>query len=313
MQSPNITNQSDNDAKYVVISPVRDEQAYLPFTIRSMVTQPVPPAEWIIVDDGSKDRTAAIAEEYASKFPWVRLARRNNRGFRSGGGGIEGFLYGVTLLQTQDWEFLVNLDGDVEFAPDYFERCFAKFREDPALGIGGGTIYNNIDGTLYPEKCAESHVRGATKIYRRECWEGLGGMVPGVGWDTVDEIKANMRGWATRTFDDVPIIHHRKTGAVHGWWADAAKNGCSDYFVGYHPVFFIAKCVRHLLFKRPFLARGTALAYGFLSAYLRGSPRIADQEFIRFLRQQQLRRLLSPKTRAVSLTSPAKCDFLKNS
>jgi glycosyltransferase involved in cell wall biosynthesis len=276
--------------KYVVISPVRDEEAYLPFTIESMLAQTVRPSEWIIVDDGSADRTTLIAQEYADRFPWIRVARRENRGFRSGGGGIEGFLHGLTLLHTQDWEFLVNLDGDVAFSPDYFQSCFAKFRDNPRLGIGGGTIYNNIDGKLYAETCAEFHVRGATKIYRRRCWDDLGGMVPGIGWDTVDEIKAQMHGWITQSFSDLQVIHHRWTGAARGLWANGVKNGHSDYFVGYHPVFFAAKCLSHL-FKRPFIIRGASLAYGFFSGYFQRAPRINDREFIRFLRHQQLRRL----------------------
>ena len=277
---------------YCIITPVRDEEEFIGGTIESVAAQTIRPAEWIIVDDGSTDQTSSIIERYAQKYPWIRAARLENRGFRSTGGGIDGFLYGVELLKTKDWEFLVNLDGDLTFSPQYFEECFAYFRKNPRLGIGGGTIYNKIGDQLHLEKCVDSHVRGATKIYRRQCWDSLGGMLRGLGWDTVDEIKARMRGWSTFAFPDLHLIHHRATGAALGLWADGVKNGRSDYIVGYHPLFFTAKCVFRA-FKPPFLIGALALAFGFSRSYLQRVPRVDDAEFIRYLRAQQLRRLFT--------------------
>jgi glycosyltransferase involved in cell wall biosynthesis len=279
--------------KYCIITPVRDEEEFIGATIEAVAAQTIRPAEWIIVDDGSVDRTGSIIDQYAQKYPWIRAANRENRGFRSTGGGIEGFLYGVELLETKDWEFLVNLDGDLTFSPQYFEKCFDQFRRNPALGIGGGTIYNKIGDGLYLEKCVDYHVRGATKIYRRRCWDSLGGMLRGLGWDTVDEIKAHMRGWSTFTFPDLHLIHHRATNAALGRWGGGVKNGHSDYIVGYHPLFFAAKCACRI-FKPPFLIGALALAYGFLRSYLLSAPRVNDPEFIRYIREQQLRRLFGP-------------------
>jgi glycosyltransferase involved in cell wall biosynthesis len=275
---------------YCIITPVRDEEEFIGGTIEAVAAQTIRPAEWIIVDDGSTDQTSAIVERYAQKYPWIRAARLENRGFRSTGGGIDGFLYGVELLKTEDWEFLINLDGDLTFSPQYFEKCFSYFRKHPDLGIGGGTIYNKVGDQLYLEKCVDSHVRGATKIYRRQCWDSLGGMLRGLGWDTVDEIKARMRGWSTFAFPDLQLIHHRATGAALGRWADGVKNGRSDYIVGYHPLFFAAKCARRA-FNRPYLITALALAYGFSRSYLQRVPRVDDAEFIRYIREQQLRRL----------------------
>jgi biofilm PGA synthesis N-glycosyltransferase PgaC len=275
---------------YCIITPVRDEEEFIGSTIEAVAAQTIRPAEWIIVDDGSADRTGFIIEQYALKYSWIRPARRENRGFRSTGGGIEGFLYGVEMLKTQDWEFLINLDGDLTFSPQYFEKCFEYFRKNPDLGIGGGTIYNKVGDQLYLEKCVDFHVRGATKIYRRQCWDSLGGMLRGLGWDTVDEVKAHMRGWSTFAFPDLQLVHHRATGSALGPWNDAVKNGHSDYIVGYHPLFFAAKCARRL-FRPPYLVGALALAYGFLRGYLRRSPRVDDAEFIRYIRGQQIKRL----------------------
>jgi len=276
--------------RYCIITPVRDEAEFIGAAIEAVAAQSIRPVEWIIVDDGSTDQTTTIVEQYARAYPWIRLARRENRGFRSTGGGIEGFLLGVELLRTTDWEFLVNLDGDLTFSRQYFEKCFEYFRKNPRLGIGGGTIYNKVGNRLFLEKCPDFHVRGATKIYRRQCWDSLGGMLRGLGWDTVDEIKAHMRGWSTFTFPDLQLIHHRVTGSAQGSWGNGVKNGHSDYIVGYHPLFFAVKCLRRL-FRPPFVMGAMALAYGFLGGYVRRAPRVNDREFIRYIRRQQLRRL----------------------
>jgi glycosyltransferase involved in cell wall biosynthesis len=285
----------DLTTKYVIVTSVRDEESFVQHTLDSVINQTVRPAEWAIVNDGSTDRTGIIVDHYAAHYPWIRALHRSNRGFRSTGGGIEGFLYGYESLECEDWEFLVNLDGDLTFAHDYFEKCFAYFRENPRLGIGGGTIYNKIGDQLQVERCPDFHVRGATKIYRRQCWESLGGMLRGLGWDTVDEIKANMRGWSTRSFPDLQLVHHRVTGTAEGRWRGLVKNGQADYIVGYHPLFFVAKCVRRA-FMSPYLIGAVGLGYGFLRGYLEHAPRVEDREFIRYLRRQQMSRLLCRET-----------------
>lgn len=275
---------------YCIITPVRNEEKFLAITIEAVAAQSILPAEWLIVNDGSTDRTAAIMDEYAAKYPWIRACHRADRGFRSTGGGIDAFLDGVEGLCSKDWDFLVNLDGDLSFGPDYFERCFRHFQEIPQLGIAGGTVYNKIGEELRVERVAQFHVRGATKIYRRQCWDSIGGMLRGLGWDTVDEIKANMRGWRTQSFPELQLIHYRVTGTAGGLWWGLVKDGRADYIVGYHPLFFAAKCVRRL-FRRPLLIGTLGLAYGYLQALFTGGPRVEDKEFVSYVREQQLRRL----------------------
>lgn len=282
---------ADQAVKYCMITSVRDEEQLLAGTIESVLRQTILPIEWIIVDDGSTDSTSAIIERYAQKYSWIRAFHRKDRGYRSTGGGVEAFLEAYPLLQAQNWEYLVNLDGDMTFDPDYFERCFEYFRSTPRLGIGGGTIYKKIGTQLRREKNPYFHVRGATKIYRRECWESLGGLFRGLGWDTVDEVKANQLGWNTRTFTDLVLVHHRATGAAWGSWGNAVNDGEADYIVGYHPLFFGMKCIRNI-FNPPFVFRSIGVAYGFLRSAVRSTPRIEDQEFRRYLRGQQLRRIL---------------------
>ena len=161
----------------------------------------------------------------------------------------------------------------------------------PSLGIGGGTIYHKAGKRLQLEKAPTFHVRGATKIYRRECWEKLGELWCGLGWDTLDEVKANHLGWKTQTFSDLQLIHHRVTGAVWGAWGNAVNDGEADYIVGYHPLFLCLKCARHI-FNSPYVVRSLGIAYGFLRGIVRRSPRASDRELRAYLRVQQLRRLI---------------------
>jgi len=277
-------------AQYCIITPVRDEAQFVLGTIESVLRQTIQPVKWIIVDDGSTDATNSIIARYAGEYSWIQTLRRENRGHRSLGGGVEGFLTGCKLLPSEAWEFLVNLDSDLTFAPDYFEKCFERFRTMPRLGIGGGTIYDRVDGHLRLESSPGFHVRGGTKIYRRECWEKLDGLFPSLGWDTVDELKANQLGWTTQTFPDLRLVQHRVTGSAWGRWGNAVNDGMADYVVGYHPLFFFLKCLRHV-FHAPYILRSLGLAYGFLFSLVRQSPYISDQELRIYLRRQQLRRL----------------------
>ena len=281
--------------KYCILTPTRDEEEFIANTIDCVARQTIRPAEWIIVNDGSKDRTGKIIDEYAEKYSWIRALHRPDRGFRTTGGGVEAFLDGLKLLTCQDWDFVVNLDGDVTFQDDYFEKCFQRFADNTQLGIGGGTIYNKIGNELVLEKCPTFHVRGATKIYRRACWETLGGLVRGLGWDTVDELTANMHGWKTETFDELHLIHHRVTGSSWGTWQGAVKDGKADYLVGYHPLFFAGKCVRRI-FKPPYVVQSLGLSYGFLRCYIEKTSRVVNPEVVHFVRQQQLGRLFGGET-----------------
>jgi hypothetical protein len=191
---------------------------------------------------------------------------------------------------------MAKLDGDLSFEPDYFEKCFAHFCNDPRLGIGGGSLYHvNENGEKELEKCPSFHVRGGTKIYRRACWEVLGGLWVGLGSDTLDEVKASMFGWKTMSFSDVHLVHHRYTGSAYGRWGGIIKNGRSDYVCGYHPLFFLSKCIVRLV-QWPYIVGSVALLYGFLTGYLKRVPRVNDQQLIRYLRRQQLARLCGKET-----------------
>jgi biofilm PGA synthesis N-glycosyltransferase PgaC len=289
-------NMSSKNTSYVVITPVRDEEAYIQSTIESMIHQTMLPREWIIVDDGSKDNTRRIVNDYANRYPWIRAVHRKDRGFRkSGGGVVDAFNDGYRSLNCSDWEFVVKLDGDLSFDPDYFEKCFGEFERNPKLGVGGGVICYIVNGAKEFEECPTFHVRGATKIYRKDCWDAIGGFWPVAGWDTMDEVKASMLGWTTNSFPDLHLHHHRGTGTAEGIWSGLVKNGRANYICGYHPLFMLSKCILRLG-RKPYIIGAAALMYGYSTGYLKRVPRVDDPETIGYLRRQQLSRLRGGET-----------------
>jgi len=281
---------------YVVVTPVRDEEAYLPKTIESMVAQTILPRQWVIVNDGSTDSTGQLIDDAARQYPWVRGVHRADRGSRKWGAGIiEAFYDGYHALGATNWQFMSKLDGDLSFEPDYFERMLDKFHGDPRLGVGGGVLYHEEGGRRVLEKNPEFHVRGGVKIFRRECWESIEGLWVGPGSDTVDEVKANMLGWTSKSFLDIQMTHHRFTGSSWGRWGGLVKDGKIDYVTGYHPLFLAAKSIIRL-FRKPFLIGSVAHVYGYLSARIQRMPRVDDPKVIGYLRQQQLARLFGGNT-----------------
>jgi poly-beta-1,6-N-acetyl-D-glucosamine synthase len=261
-----------------------------------MAAQTILPRQWVIVNDGSKDGTGRIIDQAASQYPWIRAVHRRDRGFRKWGAGIiEAFYDGYNSLDCDDWEYMSKLDGDLSFEPNYFERSLEKFNEHPSVGIGGGVLYHYRRGHKVLENHPRFHVRGGVKIYRRACWEAIGGLWVGPGSDTLDEVKANMLGWTTSAFFDIHLIHHRFTGASWGKWGGLVKDGKTDYVSGYHPLFLVAKSAARLA-RPPYVVGSIAHVYGYVSAYLQHMPRVDDLELIQYLREQQLARLLGRET-----------------
>lgn len=276
---------------YVAITPVKDEEKYIELTIRSMIGQTLRPNEWIIVDDGSVDGTAEIVESYVCEHPWMKLIKGGDQGLRAPGlRHIKAFYRGFHALEFTDWQFLVKLDGDLSFQNDYFEKCLAHFSESPKLGITGGMIINVVGDKLIPEKEPLWHVRGATKVYSRQCWDAIGGIALSPSYDTLDEVKANMLGYQTRSYPELQILHHRYTGKAYGGWGSAVKNGLCDYISGYHPIFMLLKCFKRV-FQPPYIVGAAGLLSGYISGYLLRKDQAPDKELIAYVRQQQVRRL----------------------
>jgi biofilm PGA synthesis N-glycosyltransferase PgaC len=272
--------------RYVIVTPVRNEARYIRFTLDSVVSQTIKPLEWIIVDDGSEDNTAEIAQEYAKSYPWIKVMAADLQGQRQRGGRVvRVFCAGFDAIAA-DYDFIVKLDGDLSFDDDYFEDLMRRF-EDPKLGIAGGEIHFLEGDSWRVEKTPLDHVRGATKVYRESCFQDIGGLAPVNGWDAVDELRAQMKGWKTRTFRDLCVRHHRPTGAVEGRLKGRVRQGETSYFLGYTWSQILARSTYRGLMDRPFILGGTAMLWGYVRSWLTRKPQFGDQELRAYLRQKK--------------------------
>lgn len=277
------------DSGYVAITPVKNEEAYIAETLESMLSQTRKPLEWVIVDDGSRDRTPGMIEEYSARHPWIRLLRLPGSP-RVRGGHIVGLFYkGLAASGADGSGYIVKLDGDLSFEPDFFERALKHMEMNPGLGITSGVSYLRSGGGLVEERSAAGHTLGACKVYRRRCFDEIGGLVPAMGWDGIDEIKAQMRGWGALPVPGLKVIHLRPEGAAKGAFRSGMERGRGSWFMGYHPLFFLVRAAKCAL-RSPL--DGVGMTVGYFKALLGRDKRIDDPEFIRYLRQSQIKRLL---------------------
>jgi glycosyltransferase involved in cell wall biosynthesis len=270
---------------------VRDEEQFVGAMIESILAQSVLPAKWVIVDDGSTDQTPAIIASYAQQANFIEFVQLPAREQRKAGG--EGVIpSALKRINPSDFDFLARFDADLLFEPDYIECILREFDRDPELGIAGGGIYDQRNGGLELEKEPEYHVRGALKMYRRRCFEDIGGLTTQIGWDTIDEVSAWVKGWRTKSFYHYKVIHRRPTGggldARRVYW----ERGRADYLTWSLPVFVLAKAAR-IAVTQLSVVRAFFYLAGFVSCYLAGDHRVQDARFVITRRAQQRRRLLT--------------------
>ncbi|MBI4717664.1 MAG: glycosyltransferase family 2 protein [Planctomycetes bacterium] len=284
----------DPSRQYLVVSPVRDEAAYLQRTIDSVVAQTIRPALWIIVDDGSKDETPTIASAASAAHPWIRLHRRADRGTRKVGGGVvEAFNAGLSLIDLSEFDYVCKLDGDLEFGPTYFQRLLERFEADPRLGTASGKSWVRHGERLVPERTGDEFSQGQSKLYRVACFREIGGFVNEVMWDGIDCHRCRMLGWNAQSFRDEELrfIHLRPMGSsfksiFHG----RLRWGRGQYFMGTHPLYALA-IAGYRMFERPYVLGGVCILLGYMASWLRRRPRYEDPAFREHLRHWQLSRL----------------------
>ncbi len=283
---------SDVNSGYVVITPARDEERFIEHILRSMITQTLRAEEWIIVDDGSTDGTAAIVRDYADRHPWLRLITQPDRGERKlGGGVVETFNRGLENLRSDGYAFVSKLDADLSLPPNYFEFLLQRFQENHRLGIASGCTFVRRGNTLVWERNSERSSRGMMKVYRRECFEDIGGLVAELGWDVIDDYKAQFLGWETRSYRDLVVIHHRPMGSSgKGILEGRRRFGEVHYLLSSHPLYAFCSGLYRML-ERPYVVGGLAVWYGYVRSFLSRKKRIAEGELKQFIRERQLERV----------------------
>lgn len=275
--------------RIALVTPLKDEEKFIKGMIDSILDQDIRPGIWIIVDDGSTDRTPEIVQDYCQRFPFIELLRLPARNERKPGG--EGaIVVALAKINPADFDYIARFDADLLFERDYFSRILQEFDRDPALGIAGGCLYVEKNGRRIPEKAPEYHVRGAVKMYRRECFVELGGLGTEIGWDTIDEVWAWTSGWRTRSFADIKVLHRRPTGVGMRAVRIYRERGRAEYLTWSHPVFVVLKVFK-IAIQNPINA--WSFAAGVYDAYSRQDPRPKSIAFRRSRRSQQLSRLLN--------------------
>ena len=277
---------------YVLITPARNEAQYIGLTLRSMVAQTHKPLRWVIVSDGSTDGTDEIVREYAAKYSWIELLRMPERRERHFAGKVHAFETAYAHLSALDFDVVGNLDGDVSFEPDHFELLVENMAENHELGVAGAPFCEGAFRYDFRFSNIEN-VWGGCQLFRRSCFDGIGGYMPLKGGciDHVAVLSARQHGWQTRTFPERVCQHHRPMGtALNGALKAKFRLGAKDYSVGNHPLWQMARSLYQIT-RPPYLFGGIALGAGYAwSAMLRANVPI-PRELVQFVRREQMKRL----------------------
>lgn len=277
---------------YVLITPARNEESNIEKAIKTVISQTILPRKWVIVSDGSTDRTDEIVKQYAQQNSWIELVRMPEHPDRQFAAKVNCFNAGYEKVKKLDYDIIGNLDADISFDRDYFEFLLSKLAKDPKLGVAGTPFVE--DGNHYDYRFTNiEHVSGACQLFRRECFEEIGGYVPikGGGIDWVAVTTARMKGWKTRTFTEKTCLHHRKIGtgnssALVAWF----KQGRKDYFLGNHPLWEVFRTFYQMT-KKPYIIGGSFLFFGFAWAGIKRTERPISKELMKFYRKEQMGRL----------------------
>ncbi|MGA2730071.1 MAG: glycosyltransferase family 2 protein [Terracidiphilus sp.] len=277
---------------YALITPARNEGEYIESTIKSMIAQTHLPLKWVIVSDGSSDQTDELARKYLKEYQWIELVRMPERKERHFAGKVHAFRAGYERLAETKVEIIGNLDADVSFEPKHFEFLVERMSENPKIGVAGAPFREGTFQYDYRFSNIEN-VWGGCQLFRRECYEEIGGYMPLKGGciDHVAVLSARMLGWQTRTFTEKVCVHHRQMGtAMQGVLKARFKIGAKDYTVGNHPLWELARTIYQMK-SSPFAIGGLALGLGYAWSLIRRAEVPLSPDLVAFVRREQLNRL----------------------
>jgi biofilm PGA synthesis N-glycosyltransferase PgaC len=277
-------------ATYLAITPARDEERMLPGLIASMRAQSILPRRWIIIDDGSTDRTGAIIDQAARTAPWIVPHHlKSDRPRQPGGESV--IMQFLTEDAWREMDFILRLDADLSFGAELVEALIGEFQRDPKLGIASPILAEPVNGGWKDVPVRSMHTRGAAKMYSRACFAAVGKLESCLGWDVIDGARAQMAGFKTRTFPHIRCLHHRPQGSAGGVIRGRYASGRSAWYTGYSPIYLLAAAARRVI-EPPLLLGSMMMVAGYLEGMLRRHPQVADRELIKFVHRQQIRRLL---------------------
>jgi len=278
---------------YVLVTPARNEAQFIEVTIKSVIAQTVRPLKWVVVSDGSTDGTDDIVSKYAAAYPWIELVRMPERRERHFAGKVHAFNAGYARVKCSEHDVIGSLDADISFDKDYFLFLLERLAQDPKLGLVG-TPFKEGSNPIYDYRFTNiEHVSGACQLFRRECFEDVGGYMPVKGGciDHIAVLSARMKGWKTKTFTEKVCQHHRPMGtAQRGILTARFRGGGKDYAIGNHPAWELFRAI-YQMSKRPFVIGSLLLVSGYAWAAIRRKERPVSPELMRFQRREQMERL----------------------
>jgi poly-beta-1,6-N-acetyl-D-glucosamine synthase len=278
---------------YVLITPARNEAKFIELTLKSVIAQTLPPLRWVIVSDGSTDGTDELVQKYAADNPWIELLRMPERKERHFAGKVLAFNAGYARVKDLEHDAIGCVDGDASFDNDHFAFLLQKLSEDSTLGLIG-TAFDEVPHSRYDYRFVSiEHVTGICQLFRRQCFEDIGGYIAAKGGaiDRIANIAARMKGWKTRTFAEKVYLHHRQMGtAQQSPMMARFKDGAKDYAVGSHPLGELFRAVYQMT-KKPLVFGGLALLWGYIWSSIRGFERPVSREMVEFHRREQMTRL----------------------
>ena len=285
-----------SDCSYALITAARNEQSYIRQVLQSVVNQTQLPRIWVIVSDGSSDRTDEFVMEFAKDYDFIRLLRRDNGSMRAFSSQAFASNEGYDSIKHMEFDFVGFLDADISLKASYYETLHSLLKANPQIGIAGGEILEHHSGRFQPRfGNSEDSVAGAIQFFRRQCFEDIGSRFIPLqygGHDAVAVEMARKKGWGVRSFLGLAVFHHRPTGTAGTTLRRARfRQGMADYFMGYQGLFEFCKCIRRL--SEPPLW-GSALQFcGYIYPWLTRQRRAIPDEFVRYLRRGQMRRVLN--------------------
>lgn len=282
------------ESSYVLVTPARNEAQYLPGVIDSVVSQKRRPLYWIIISDGSTDGTNEIAERAASLHRFIRFVSGQGSSQRSFGSKARAFQSAAEYLAGFNYSYIGNLDADITLAPNYYAEIIARMEADSRLGVSSGVCWDKSEAGFKRVTISLNHAVGAVQMFRRECFQQIGGYRPTTvgGVDSLAELTARMKGWKTRAFPDLPVYHHKPVDSASARSPSQIRYraGLTEYHIGTHPLFATAKALRRWRESPPVVSVVIRMS-AYMRLWLSNAPRDAPPELVNYLKKEQLKLL----------------------
>ncbi len=282
-------------SNYIIISPARNEASYIEQTIKSVVSQTINPLQYIIADNGSTDDTFQIVESYTKQYDYIRFINVDTSQVRSDVAKSVAFNAAYRSIIGLEFKYLGNLDADVTFEGNYFEKLIERMESNSKLGVTGGWILEESNKGFKSRFCNRiDHVPGAVQFFRREAFEKISGFDENLecSADTIAEVKIINNGWEVESFPDIPVYHHRTTGSANrSLVVSRFYKGKHDYIIGYHPIYEFGKFIYRLL-EKPYLIGSFMHYLGYLSAAVNlGHNKSVSNDIVSILRKEQIKKI----------------------